>query len=1300
MRRAFLIAATLVVAIITVLVVLPSFIDLNRYRGQVAAVIEKTLHRKVTVGAIRLGLLGGPRLRLDDVTIADRAEAGGKPAVVAKGLDIRLRLIPLLSRRIVVAKLTIREPTIHLTIAKDGSTNFSDLVSTTPPARTKAPLLMPGESQPPPKAPAPAAGPQRPASDMSITRLDIEDATFTVTDHYTTGGATLTHRLEDLDIRLRDVSLTSPIGFDVAGTVVRKTRQPFRLKGTMGPIGATPSAARLPVTVSVRTTGLDLAPLQPYVGDLLPITILAGSVTSDITLTRKIPEKLAAKGTLRFEAMDFTQTATGYRPPKPLTLDVDLSIQVDLAADTIKAERLRLTIGGSTVTASGTVAKARTAPELDVHVTSGGAALEDFTQLDPYLPNRLPRGLKLSGPVALDVAFKGTLSSFTARGSVDAKRSSLAWKELVSKGSGVPAALRFDASYDGEHLTLRETHLDLFTLTLDASGRVTNLARPTVDLKLSTNTVSLASWERFVPALKEHPLKGEVSFSGEVVGSISDPTKSRLDGKLIVSNVGPIEEIFTLAPALKASWPSDLALAGTATAEVTFRGSMQAFDIDVKADLTEGDFRYGELMKKPRGERASLTVRGRYRGDDVTIERIALSIKDLEVTGRGSITNLEDPVIDLDLTTSRVDLARWAPAGTRLTGKVSLAVGAKGHLLKPERLDFTQAKITASGIGPLDTLLKTLPSIRAALPDGFRMSGQADVSISFSGTYPYLAGRAVVDLTKAGLVHPGWIVKPTGQPARLAVEGRYTADAFVLKNFEVILGKDWIRGAAQVVDLNQPRGSISLASSPIRIERLAETLPVLKRYDLAGSISVDVHIKGDTAKLKEAQAKGTVDVRGLRARLPQLAAPLEKMTATLELKGQEAVLRRFTMSYGDSVLSLAATVRGFDAPDISFALDAPSLVLHQWTIPKKPRALKRPPKADHLSDPPSTPRILLVKATERANGGLLAWFKRINARGDVRARRVVYKEWLLDNLQAKTSLRRGVFILNHLTFGLHGGRYDGSAVVDLDPASAGFSLQSSLVGVDVNNLLSAHAQLPNTLWGRLQATLDIKGRGHTAETLMPTLAGRGQVTVTDGHINMALARDLLNNMPVLKLVGLVPGFQKLNTCTTQYTRQETTPFKTLTLPVSINRGVAAVAPSTLVLDSQDIDVVTGPNPGFIDLPRQEIHLRNIRAVFSRELTDQCLGADAKQILADQYGRMTFPFTIDGSFRGGRFPKPRPDERFLLNAIQRAVAGKFLQKVFGGGSRQPAPQQPGQQPTQPSPQLPIPGNIEDLLKIIR
>ncbi len=228
---------------------------------------------------------------------------------------------------------------------------------------------------------------------------------------------------------------------------------------------------------------------------------------------------------------------------------------------------------------------------------------------------------------------------------------------------------------------------------------------------------------------------------------------------------------------------------------------------------------------------------------------------------------------------------------------------------------------------------------------------------------------------------------------------------------------------------------------------------------------------------------------------------------------------------------------------------------------------------------------------------------------------------------------------------------------------------------------------------------------------MPTLAGRGQITVTDGHIKMAFVRDLLNNMPILKLAGLIPGFQKLNSCKAQFTRQETTPFKTLTLPVSINRGVAAVAPSTLMLDSQDIDVVTGSNPGVIDLPRQEINFRNIWAVFSPQLTDQCLGADAKPILADQYGRMTFPFDCQGSFRGGRRPKCRADDRFILDAGLRFATQKFfkgktggiggvLGEVLGGSPRAPAPQQPGQQPTQPGSQLPIPGNIEDLLKVIR
>lgn len=1306
MRRPLLIAAAVGVVILAILVVLPKFIDINTYRGQIAETLEKTLHRKVKLGEIRLSLMGGPRVRLANVEIADRARSGGAPAVTIEGIDVSLKLLPLLSRRVEVSKLTLRRPTVLLTISKDGRTNFSDLTGAPSPGRLKA-LPPPGETPPPPSAPSSIAG-------LSISRLDIQDGTLTIIDQHAMPGSTLTHRFEDLEVRLRDVSLERPIDFDVAATLVRKTRQPFRLKGTVGPIGTNPQPGKIPITVSVRSTGLELAPLQPYVLDFLPVTNLAGSLTSNLTFTQENPERLAVDGSVEFVDLDFTAPAYDYRPPKPLTLSVDQSIQVDFKADTIKVERFRVTIGNSTIAASGTVAKASTEPEIDIKVATDGASLEDLAKLDPSLPDRLPPGMTLSGPLAIEVNVGGTLSDFTARGFVDAKRTKLAWKGLLDKEAGVAGALRFDGRYDGQRLTLRKTHLDLHTLKLDASGSVTNLTQPIVDLKLATNTVSLAGWERVLPALKGNPLHGQFSFTGEVAGPTAEPAKSRVSGRLVLSKVGPVEKIFTLAPPLKSYWPKDLALAGTATAEVTIQGTMQSFDITGKVDLKEGDFRYGELLKKPRGERANLTFSGRYRGGDVTIEQVSLAIKDLEASGRGSVKNLKDPVIDLTLRTNRVDLARWVPAGKKLTGQVSLAVGVKGRVSKPETLVFTQSDITASGIGPLETVLETLPALRAALPPGFKINGKADASVSFSGSFPKLSGRAVVDLTKVGLHHPDWIIKPLGQPARVAVEGRHTGKSFTLKTFEAILGKDWIRGAAHVADLDQPRGSLTVASSPIRLERLTESLPFLKGYGLAGTVSVDIHVQGDTARLKDAQAKGIVEVRDLKARLPQLAAPLENMTGTIELKGQEAILKKFTVAYGDSILSLSATVRGFDAPQVSFNLDAPRLVLHQWKAAEKKKA---PSSRTHLTEPygqPPPARILLVKAQERPYDWL-SWFKKVSASGDVRVRQAVYNDLLLENLQAKTSLRQGVFILNNLTFGLHGGRYDGSAVVDLDPASARFSFRSSLVGVDVNKLLTAHAKLPNTIWGRLQATLDIRGRGLTAASLLPTLSGRGQATVTDGQINMAIVRDLLDNMPIFKLAGFIPGFQKLGTCKTQFTRQETTPFRILTMPVTINRGVAAVAPSTLMLDSDDIDIVTGANPGVIDLPRQEIDFRDIWAVFSPELTDQCLGADAKPVLTDSAGRMTFPFTCRGSFRGGRRPKCRPDERYLLDAGLRLASqklfkgkgggiGGILGEVLGGGSPQPPPGQPGQQPTQPSQpgsQIPpLPGGLEDLLKILQ
>lgn len=1289
MKKVLIAAASILLIVFTILVALPSFIELNRFRGQFEASFEKALQRPVKVGDIRLSLLPGPGVRVQGVAISDRKEFGGEQAVAMEELEARLALFPLLSRKIVVRRFVAHKPVIKLVIAEDGSTNFSDLMRPRPAPPAEAP-----------KEPSPGPAPSAPTkAAFRVDRLDIRGGDITVVDKHTVRGTTLTHRLEDLNVSLRDVSLESPIDFDVSGKLVRQTPQTFRMKGTLGPLGESPEPSSMPITISVVSKGLELAPIQPYVKDLLPIDIRAGSVTSDITLTRRKDEKLEAKGTVRFDEMDFTATATGYRPPKPLSLSVDQSVQVDLKADTIRADRFRLTLGESSLALTGDVVNTRSKPTFDIELTSDGMALEDLARLDPSLPSRLPEGLSIRGPVALDVAYKGTLSSFEAKGSLDAGRSRLGWKSLVDKAAGVPAALGFDGSYDGSRLTIGEAQLDLHTMKLDISGAVTDLAaKPSVDLKLKTNTVSLDGWGRVAPALKDNPLNGRFSVDAQVAGSTAEPTKGRLDGRVSLEGVGPVEKLFTIFPALKASWPSDLDLSGTTSAEVKFKGTMEAFDMEGQWDFRDGHFRFGTLLEKPRGEAAEAKVKGGYRKGDVAIDRLDVALKDLKATGKGTIKNIDDPLIDLSLSTQDVDIAKWAPSGKRLTGKVRLALGVRGKLNEPKALSFSKVDFAADGIGPLETMLAALPSTRASLPRGSSMKGVADVSVAFSGTYPKLSGKAVMDLSRAGLDVPEWVVKPQGAPARLAIDGRYTADALILRSFELLLDKDWIRGAAQVTNLDKPRGSLNIASSELEIEELARTLPFLRRYGLAGSVGMDIQLRGDTANLKDAQAKGRVDVRGLQAQLPQLAAPLEKMSGTLEFQGQEATLKQFTLAYGDSIVSLNATVRGFDAPVISFILDAPRLVLHQLkpVEVEKKRALAGLPPPGQDVGPTQAAQSAQAKP---GSSGWFEWFKKITASGQMRSHQVIYEDWTLSNLQATTSLRRGVFLLNQLTFGLHGGRYDGSAVMDLDPASKVFSFRSQIMGVDVHELLATHAKLPNTVWGRLQADLDVKGRGASADTVLASLSGRGQATVTDGQINMALARDLLRNMPVLKLVGLIPGFQKLNYCTNQFTRQEVTPFRSMVLPVSINQGIAAVAPGTLVLDSQDIDVVTGSNPGVIDLPRQEIHLRNINAVFSPQLTDMCLGADAKPYLTDASGRMAFPFAIDGSFRDGRFPKPRPDETFILQTIQRAVAGGFLDKVFGG-SRQSSPAQPAPQPGQQYPQSPVPRGLEDLIKIIK
>ena len=87
----------LVFLIVGAAIVVPSFIDWNRYKGEIKQQVIQATGRNLTiVGDLDLTILPAPRLRVKDVRFAN-VKGGSLPEMVKlEALDIQVRVLPLL----------------------------------------------------------------------------------------------------------------------------------------------------------------------------------------------------------------------------------------------------------------------------------------------------------------------------------------------------------------------------------------------------------------------------------------------------------------------------------------------------------------------------------------------------------------------------------------------------------------------------------------------------------------------------------------------------------------------------------------------------------------------------------------------------------------------------------------------------------------------------------------------------------------------------------------------------------------------------------------------------------------------------------------------------------------------------------------------------------------------------------------------------------------------------------------------------------------------------------------------------
>ncbi len=228
----------MVMLAILLALVLPPFINVNRYRGRVAGAISRALGRDVTVSNIELKILPRPGVILYGFVAADDPNYGAEPMLRADKVTAYLRLTSLWRGRLEIGTLDLDNPSLNLVRRSDGHWNIEELVERA------------SQTNPAPTAkPRPEARPRFPYVEASSGRINFKfgevkkafaftDADFALwLESETQWGIRIEARPVRTDLNVNDTGMLTLEGRFQRASNVRDTPVYLKLNYNDGPLG-------------------------------------------------------------------------------------------------------------------------------------------------------------------------------------------------------------------------------------------------------------------------------------------------------------------------------------------------------------------------------------------------------------------------------------------------------------------------------------------------------------------------------------------------------------------------------------------------------------------------------------------------------------------------------------------------------------------------------------------------------------------------------------------------------------------------------------------------------------------------------------------------------------------------------------------------------------------------------------------------------------------------------------------------------------------------------------------------------
>lgn len=482
----------LLLLLVLVVIVAPLVIDPNDYRDQIQQVVKEKTGRDLLInGDLSLSVFPWVGVEINDVSLSNAKGFKAKHFAEIKEANVKVKLLPLLSRKVEVSTVVLNGVSLNLEKNKAGKTNWDDMA--------QAPADQDKASDTAKDGSAAAFGA------IAVGGLQLADANVTWDD----ASKNESYSLADLNLTTDALSLGKPMGVDLAFTVdSSKPKATIRLK-LAGDLIINESLNKFDfqnMTLAIDAAG------EPVPGGAMRID-MASHLVAD----------LAGKGSLSLNPLTIKfddSTLTGDASVKNLS---NPAIGFNLAVDSINVDRY-LTQQASNGGKTGSGTNTSTPPPAAVAL----------------LPVETIRGLNIDGLFRVQSLVVNGLTAEQASVKIIAKNGILRTEQGVK--------IFYNGSYAGQTTVDARQNTPLITVNEQATG--INIEPLLIDLMGESSVsgvanikASLTTRGNNMTAIKS-TLNGNAEFSfqdgaitGIDVGALIKQAEAVLKGDLAAAMV-------------------------------------------------------------------------------------------------------------------------------------------------------------------------------------------------------------------------------------------------------------------------------------------------------------------------------------------------------------------------------------------------------------------------------------------------------------------------------------------------------------------------------------------------------------------------------------------------------------------------------------------------------------------------------------------------------------------------------------------------------------------------------------------